>query len=240
MPPHRAGECRGRLPRRRASRWIWGRSTGTWRGSRSRADPVLSRILVALGLAAAVVSGTAVAFLRTDFVANNLCAYAVATIEEATAAQVKVARCSVQPEKGELTIEGLQASDPAGHINLKVERVFAQVMVRPLLQRVRLERLEIDYPELHLSLDQGGGPPSAPGQCVPGVLDRFEFGRVKVRKASVEVKGPGLRVEVARAGVSVKGRGGVLAVNLSTRGGSVELPGRTIGLISTRTAGSLD
>jgi len=35
---------------------------------------VLSRILVALGLAAAVVSAAAVAFLRTDFVANNLCA----------------------------------------------------------------------------------------------------------------------------------------------------------------------
>ena len=51
---------------------------------------MLSRILVALGLAAAVVSAAAVAFLRTDFVANNLCAYAVATIEEATAATVHV------------------------------------------------------------------------------------------------------------------------------------------------------
>ena len=57
----------------------------------------MSRIVIALGLAAAVVSGGALAFLRTDFVANNLCAYAVATIEEATAAQVKVARCSVDP-----------------------------------------------------------------------------------------------------------------------------------------------
>ena len=66
---------------------------------------MLRRILFAAGLAAAVVSATAVAFLRTDFVANNLCAYAVATIEEATAAQVKVASCSVEPEKGKLTIE---------------------------------------------------------------------------------------------------------------------------------------
>jgi hypothetical protein len=60
---------------------------------------MLSRILLALGIAAAASSFAAVAFLRTDFVANNLCAYAVATIEEATAAQVKVARCSVQPRE---------------------------------------------------------------------------------------------------------------------------------------------
>jgi hypothetical protein len=81
---------------------------------------VLSRLLVAVGLAAAVVSGGAVAFLRTDFVANNLCAYAVATIEEATAAQVKVARCSVDPAVGKLTIEGLEVGDPGGRIDLKV------------------------------------------------------------------------------------------------------------------------
>src|SRR5213075_3036550 len=116
-----------------------------------------------------------VAFLRTDFVANNLCAYAVATIEEATAAQVRVARCSVEPAKGKLTIEGLEASDPSGRIELRVMRVFAQVMVRPLLQRVRLERLEIDHPEVKLSLDQGkSSAPPAGRQCgVPDLLDRF-------------------------------------------------------------------
>ncbi|HUJ29023.1 MAG TPA: hypothetical protein VLW85_23545, partial [Myxococcales bacterium] len=99
---------------------------------------MLSRILLALGIAAAAVSGAAVAILRTDFVANNLCTYAVATIEEATAAQVTVQRCSVQPEQGKLTIEGLRARDPSGRIDLKVERIFAQVIVKPLLQRVRL------------------------------------------------------------------------------------------------------
>ena len=93
------------------------------------------------------------AFLRTDFVANNLCAYAVATIEEATAAQVKVARCSVEPALGKLTIEGLQVGDPGGRIELRVMRVFAQVKIRPLLQRVRLERLEIEHPVLRLALD---------------------------------------------------------------------------------------
>jgi len=67
----------------------------------------LRRVLVAGTLAAAVVAGGAIAFLRTDFVANNLCAYAVATIEEATAAQVRVARCSVDPARGKLTIEGI-------------------------------------------------------------------------------------------------------------------------------------
>jgi len=51
---------------------------------------VLSRVLVAATLAALLVAGGAIAFLRTDFVANNLCAYAVATIEETTAADVRV------------------------------------------------------------------------------------------------------------------------------------------------------
>src|SRR5438552_19007327 len=138
---------------------------------------MLSRVLVALGLAAAVVSAAAMVFLRTDFVANNLTAYAVATIEEATAARVQVSQCSVQPEQGKLTIEGLRVGDPGGRIDLKVARVFAQVTVRPLLQKVRLERLEIDHPQLRLALDEAGGSPAKGGQCLPDVL---EIGRAHV------------------------------------------------------------
>jgi hypothetical protein len=201
---------------------------------------VLSRILVALGLAAAVVSAAAVAFLRTDFVANNLCAYAVATIEEATAARVQVTRCSVQPEQGKLTIEGLRVGDPGGRIEVRIERVFAQVKVRPLLQRVRLERLEVDRPELRLALDQAGARPPSGGQCLPDVLDRFEFGRVKVRKASVEVRTATAHLSIPRAGLSLRGNGSRLSLSVSTRGGLLELPGRTVGLISSRSAGIVD
>jgi len=201
---------------------------------------VLSRVLVALGLAAAVVSAAAMVFLRTDFVANNLCAYAVATIEEATAARVQVSQCSVQPEQGKLTIEGLRVGDPGGRIDLKVVRVFAQVTVRPLLQKVRLERLEIDHPQLRLALDEAGGSPAKGGQCLPDVLDRFEFGRVRIRKASVEVRSSGAQVEIPRLGLAIKGSGPQLSVSVSTRGGSVELPGRAIGLISSRTAALVD
>ncbi len=201
---------------------------------------MLSRILLAVGLAAAVVSAGAVAFLRTDFVANNLCAYAVATIEEATAARVKLARCSVEPESGKLTIEGLQVGDPGGRIELRVVRVFAQVKVRPITQTVRLERLEIDHPEVHIALDQAGSSPPSGGQCLPDVLSRFEFGRVQVRKASFELKADGLHLQVPRVSVGIKGRGGQLAVRVATHGGKVELPGRTIGLIGSRTAGVVD
>jgi translocation and assembly module TamB len=201
---------------------------------------LLTRLLLALGLSAAVVFGGAVAFLRTDLVANDLCAYAVATIEEATAAQVKVARCSVEPAVGKLTIDGLEVGAPGGRIELHIARVFAQVKVRPLLQRVRLERLEIDRPELRLSLDQQGASPPRGGQCLPEVLDRFELGRVKIRKASVVVKTGGVRVEVPHASVAIHGRGQDLHVSVATRGGSVEVPGRTIGLISSRAAGNVD
>jgi len=201
---------------------------------------LLSRILVALGLAAAVVSGAAVAFLRTDFVANNLCAYAVATIEEATAASVQVSRCSVQPEQGKLTIEGLRVGDPGGRIHLRIQRVFAQVKVRPLLQRVRLERLEVDRPELRLALDKAGSSPPSGGQCLPDLLDRFELGRVKVRKASVEVRTATAHLAIPRAGLSLKGNGSRLSMSVSTRGGVLELPGRTVGLISSRSAGIVD
>ena len=130
---------------------------------------MLSRVLLAGALAAAVVAGGAIAFLRTDFVANNLCAYAVATIEEATAAQVRVARCSVDPARGQLTIDGLQVGDPGGRIDLKVARVFVHVLVRPVLQRIRLEQLEIDHPELHLSLDQKAAPTARARrqECLP-------------------------------------------------------------------------
>ena len=201
---------------------------------------MLKRILVALGLAAAIVSGASVAFLRTDFVANNLCAYAVATIEEATAARVEVSRCSVEPEQGKLTIEGLRVGDEGGRIDLKVARVFAQVKVRPLMQKVRLERLEVDHPELRLSLDQAGPSPPAGGQCLPDLIDRFEFGRVKVRKASVEVRSATARVSIPRAAFAVRGQRSQFAVSISTRGGVIELPGRSVGLISTRTAGIVD
>ena len=204
---------------------------------------MLSRVLVATALAAALVSGGALAFLRTDFVANNLCAYAVATIEEATAAQVRLARCSVDPARGQLVIDGLQVGDPGGRIDLRVARIFVHVVVRPLLQRVRLERLEIDHPELHLSLDQQGGAAgrgSEQQQCLPDVLDRFELGRVSIRKASVEVKSGGSRLSLPRAGASIHGSGAELQVSVATRGGVVELPGRSVALLSVRGAAKLD
>ncbi len=201
---------------------------------------MLSRLLTAIALAALLVSGGAIAFLRTDFVANHLCAYAVATIEEATAAQVRVARCSVDPAGGKLTIEGLQVGDPGGRVDLKVARVFVHVVLRPLLQRVRLERLEVDHPELHLALDQAGSSPPSGGQCLPAVLERFELGRVKVRKASIEIRAGGLRVDVPHASIAIKGNGDLLRVSLATRGGSIEVPGRRFGLISSRTIGEVD
>ncbi|HWE24692.1 MAG TPA: hypothetical protein VG496_12215, partial [Myxococcales bacterium] len=159
---------------------------------------MLSRVLIAFALAALLVAGGAIAFLRTDFVANNLCAYAVATIEEATAAQVHVAACSVDPAHGQLTIDGLRVGVPGARIDLTISRVFVQVLVRPLLQRIRLERLEIDHPELHLSLDQASAPTAHARrqECLPDVLDRFELGRVTIRKASVDVRGAGVHVVV--------------------------------------------
>src|SRR3989449_11529971 len=60
------------------------------------------------------------------------------------------------------------------------------------------------------------------------------------RSASVEVRSSGAHVEVPRLGVAIKGRGPRLSVSVSTRGGSVELPGRAIGLISSRTAALVD
>jgi autotransporter translocation and assembly factor TamB len=201
---------------------------------------VLSRILIAAALAAVLISGGAVAFLRTDFVANNLCAYAVATIEEATAAQVTVSRCQMLPESGRLTIEGLRARDAKGRIDLKIARIFAEVHVRPILQRVQLKRLEVDYPELKLALDQGTDTTVKGGQCLPDVLDRFELGRVQVRKASVDVSSGGVHVQVPRATVRVNGAGGQLSARISTRGGSVEVLGRVVGLVSTKVTGVVD
>ncbi|GAC1340929.1 MAG: hypothetical protein NVSMB23_11850 [Myxococcales bacterium] len=204
---------------------------------------MLSRLLVASGLAAGLVLGCALAFLRTDFVGNNLCAYAVATIEEATRAQVKVARCSVDPGGGQLTIDDLQVKDPSGRIELTVARLFVQVRVQPLLQRVRLERLELDHPDLKLSLAQEPPGPPRPRtrQCLPGFLDRFELGRVEVRKARVRVEGAdGSRLDLPHARASIHGSGDVLRVLIATRDGDIAVPGRGVVLQKTRIKASVD
>src|SRR5947208_486031 len=209
---------------------------------RAEVGVMLKRVLVAGALAALVVAGGAIAFLRTDFVANNLCAYAVATIEEATAAQVRVDGCSVDPARGQLTIDGLRVGDPGGRIDLTIARVFVEVVVRPLLQRVRLERLEIDHPVLHLSLDQASAPTAHARrqECLPDVLDRFELGRVTIRKASVDVRSGGVSVAVPRANVAIHGKDELMEVEVTTRGGAVELPGRRLELASLDAAANVD
>ena len=64
----------------------------------------------------------AIALLRTEYVGTNLCGYAIATIEEATAAKVRVDRCTVDPTRGQLRIDGLTVGDPGGRLELHVAR----------------------------------------------------------------------------------------------------------------------
>jgi translocation and assembly module TamB len=61
-----------------------------------------------------------------------------------------------------------------------------------------------------------------------------------VRKANVEVRTAGAHLVLPHAGVSVKGKGSRLSIGLATRGGSLELPGRTVGLVSTRVGAVVD
>ncbi len=202
---------------------------------------MLPRILVALALTALFVAAFALVVARTDFVSNNICAYAVATIEEASAAHVKVARCTVDPLAGQLTIDGLEVGDEAGALHLTVSRVFIHVVVRPLVQRLRLERLEVDHPNLVLQLPPATEAKKSTGECIPPVVDAFELGRVTVRKASLEMRNSdGMRVVVPRLQAALDGKGQVLAVNASARGGSLEMPGHGAGLISARIAAHLD
>src|SRR6266853_4524201 len=151
-------------------------------------------------------------------------------------------RSAVHPARGHLTIDGLQVGAPGGRIDLKVARVFVHVLVRPVLQRIRLEQLEIDHAEMHLSLDRQSAPTARARrqECLPDVLDRFELGRVKIRKASIDVRGGGVSVALPRASASVHGQGDAMQVAISTRGGAVELPGRRIGLVSVRGAAKVD
>src|SRR5262249_35173310 len=60
------------------------------------------------------------------------------------------------------------------------------------------------------------------------------------RKASVEVRTSTAHLVVPRFGLSLKGKGSRLSMSVSTRGGVLELPGRTVGLISSRSAGIVD
>src|SRR5438067_2830351 len=196
---------------------------------------MLSRVLVAIALSAALVSGAAIALLRTEYVGANLCGYAIATIEEATAAKVRVDRCTVDPTRGQLVIDGLTVGDPGGRLELHAARVFVHVVVRPLLQRLRLERLEVDHAEVKIALDQSG--PARPRgaadhQCLPDALDRFELGRVQVRKASLALTSGPNELFVPHVDAQVHGKGDSLHVSLRTRGGSVHAANANVALES--------
>ncbi|MFL5388071.1 MAG: translocation/assembly module TamB domain-containing protein [Myxococcales bacterium] len=205
---------------------------------------MLSRVLAAIALSAALVSGAAIALLRTEYVGTNLCGYAIATIEEASAAKVKVDRCTVDPTRGQLVIDGLTVGDPGGRLQVRAARVFVHVVVRPLLQRVRLERLEIDHAEVKMALDQSGParPRSAAAehQCLPEALDRFELGRVQVRKASLELTSGSEQLIVPRIDAQIHGKGDALKVALRTRGGSVHEGAATVPLRSVRADANVD
>jgi translocation and assembly module TamB len=188
---------------------------------------MFGRVLFALGLAAAVIAAAAIAVARTDFVSNNLCAYAVATIEEVSSAHVRLARCSVDPARLQLALDGLEVGREHEPLHLTVARVFVHVRVSPLAQKVRLERLEVDHPALTLTL----GGPAAPekkkkprGECLPPVLENFELGRVTVRKASVQLEDPGsgVKVVVPRASAELHSEGTGLRVRLVTKTGEFE------------------
>jgi hypothetical protein len=204
---------------------------------------MLSRVLVAIALSAALVSGAAIALLRTEYVGTNLCGYAIATIEEASAAKVRVDRCTVDPTRGQLVIDGLTVGDPGGRLELRAARVFVQVIVRPLLQRVRLERLEIDHAEVKIALDQSG--PARPRgaadhQCLPDALDRFELGRVQIRKASLALTSGGRALFVPRVDAQVHGKGDSLQVSLRAAGGSVRAGDANVGLTSLQADATVD
>jgi hypothetical protein len=205
---------------------------------------VIRRLFAALLLASTVTVAGALAFLRTDFVATNLCAYAVATIEETTHASVRVASCQVDPVKGTLVIDGLHAGDPGGQLQVEAARISAEVEVRPLQQRLKLVRLDVDHPEVRLTVEPG--PPQTKKRdtsaCLPDVLDRFELGRVRVRKAAIDiaVKDAGVRVQVPRIDLQVHGKGEQLSVAVATRTGTIALPGRSAGLLSLKADALLD
>ena len=214
---------------------------------------MLGRVLVALGLAAAAIAGAALAVARTDFVSNNLCAYAVATIEEASAAHVRVARCTVDPARLQLTIDGLEVGRASEPLHLTVARVFVDVRVRALQQRVRLERLEVDHPALTLTVGESGPrQKKRAGECLPPVLENFELGRVTIRKASIAVVDPasGVHVDIPRASAALHSDGQGLRVKLVTKGGEFEQRetgkdgqprlARSATLISARVAAQLD
>src|SRR5207302_2128314 len=105
-----------------------------------------------------------------------------------------------------------------------------------------LERLEIDHPELHLALDVQSAPTAHARrqECLPDILDRFELGRVTIRKASVDVRRAGMHVVVPRANVSIHGKGEAMEVEVVTRGGSVDLPDRRVALASLDAQANVD
>ena len=123
-------------------------------------------------------------------------------------------RCSVQPEQGKLTIEGLARSAiPGGR-----DRPEGRARLRPGEGRARSCRRS-GWSGWSSTIRGCGsrstGPASRPPRAaMPAqiVLDRFEFGRVKVRKASVEVRSRGRTWWFPGRRLADKGSGSRLSV----------------------------
>ncbi len=122
-----------------------------------------SRVLAAtgwaaLGIAAAIGVGlAAVTFLATaSFSRSFIAARVVKVLDDAIAGHVALKSVAVM-QHGGVELEGLEISDPEGHLVLSVGRARVALDVTGLLRRAVGISLELDAPSVMLEEERGGG-----------------------------------------------------------------------------------
>lgn len=183
--------------------------------------PMWRRLLVALLLAGFGVLGFALVVIRSEAGGRNLCALAEATLRDVARQRVVIGRCTVDPVRTRVDIEGVEVG-PAERPVLAAERISAGIDPRGLVGgRVRIEGVQIIRPRIDADASTRADPGEVElrrptrSSCLPD-LSPVEIGtvelvggdltlalpggrRVTTRGLSATVRGVGRRLEVAFA-----------------------------------------
>jgi translocation and assembly module TamB len=201
-------------------------------------------VLVAAGLLAGLL-----VLMRTDWAGEKVCAQARARLPALLGADVAIDRCSIDPLRGGVELHGarLRTSGLAEPLFM-ADRIFVRLGALELFsRRLRLSRVELDQPQVRLSL--GDEPAAAPGRstvtpkatCFLDELERIEVDSLSVNGGELhlsEASGRGLDLEGIDLELRLKGR--TYGVKLSIPRGGIQTGRVTLPLSRLRLSGSLD
>ncbi len=204
----------------------------------------LGRTLV---LAAAGLLASLAVILRTEWAGEKACAQARARLPALLGMDLQIDRCRIDPLRGGVELVGARLLKKGeAEPQIQAERAFVRFGALQIVAgRLRLSRVELDRPQLRLSLAEKSPPPSGtarPAQaCALDELKRVEIDSLSVNGGGIKLLLPGARgIELQDVDLEVRLRGRTYGVKLSVPRGGVETGRMRLALSRLRVAGSLD